>query len=59
MDAERAQEIANSPVMVNVTYNGSLVYIEHVDQTKQVATVHPLDNPNTKQSVPVTNLQEQ
>ena len=29
MDVLRAQEIANSPVMVNVTYNGDLVYIEH------------------------------
>jgi small acid-soluble spore protein H (minor) len=58
MDAQRAQEIANSPSMINVTYNGSPVYIEHVDREKQIATVHPINNPNSKQSVPVTNLQE-
>ena len=58
MDAQRAQEITNSPIMVNVTYNGSPVYIEHVDQEKQMATIHPLKNPSSKQSVPVTNLQE-
>lgn len=58
MDAQRAQEIADSPIMANVTYNGNRVYIEHVDQGKQIATVHPLDNPNSKQNVPVTNLQE-
>jgi len=58
MDAQRAQEIANSPSMINVTYNGSPVYIEHVDREKQIATVHPINNPNNKQSVPVTNLLE-
>lgn len=59
MDAQRAQEIADSPIMADVTYNGSRVYIEHVDQGKQTATVHPLDNPSSKQSVAVTGLQEQ
>jgi len=59
MDERRAQEIASSPIMANVTLNGSRIYIEHVDQGKQTATVHPLDNPNSKQSVSVTNLQEQ
>lgn len=58
MNAQRAQEIAVSPSMANVTYNGTRVYIEHVDQGKQTATVHPLDNPNSKHNVPVTNLQE-
>jgi small acid-soluble spore protein H (minor) len=58
MDAQRAQQITNSPVMVNVFYNGTPVYIEHVDQEKQVATIHPLSNPDSKQSVPLTNLQE-
>ncbi len=59
MDAKRAQEIADSPVMANVTYNGTRVYIEHVDQGKQTATIHPLSNPNNKFSVPVDDLQEQ
>ena len=58
MDAQRAQEIASSPIMANVTYNGSRIYIEHVDQGNQMATVHPLDDPSRKQSVPVTNLKE-
>ena len=59
MDVQRAQEIVNSPAMIKVTYNESLVYIEHVDQEKQLATVHPLNNPTSKQSVSVTKLQEQ
>ncbi|EQB97095.1 acid-soluble spore protein H, partial [Geobacillus sp. A8] len=58
MDVRRAQEIASSPVMANVTYNGQRIYIEHVDQQKGVATIHPLDNPNQKQSVPVASLEE-
>lgn len=59
MDVQRAQEIANSPAMINVTFNGNPVYIEHVDRDKQLATIHMLDNPNRKQSVPVKNLMEQ
>lgn len=58
MDVQRAQEIVNMPTMVNVTFNGNRVYIEHVDQDKQTATIHPLNNPSSKQSVPVKNLQE-
>lgn len=58
MNAQRAQEISASPTMANVTYNGNSVYIEHVDQENQIATIHPLDNPNLKHSVPVTNLEE-
>lgn len=59
MDAKRAQEIASSPTMVDVTYNGEKMYIEHVEQQSGLATVHPLDNPTSKQSVSVTSLLEQ
>lgn len=58
MDAQRAQEIANSTTMANVMYNGTRIYIEHVDQQNGTATIHPLDQPNQKQSVAVSNLME-
>jgi small acid-soluble spore protein H (minor) len=58
MDANRAQEIANSQTMTNVTHNGKPIYIEHVDQQNGAATIHPLDEPNNKQSVSVTSLLE-
>ncbi|HJV17543.1 MAG TPA: small acid-soluble spore protein H [Bacillales bacterium] len=58
MNANRAQEIANSQTMANVTYNGTQIYIEHVDQQNQTATIHPLDQPNSKQNVSVSNLIE-
>ncbi|MGO4886766.1 small acid-soluble spore protein H [Anaerobacillus sp. MEB173] len=59
MDAQRAQQIASSPNMANVMYNGKQIYIEHVDQQSGMATIHPLDNPNSKQSISVDSLQEQ
>ncbi|QGQ44574.1 small acid-soluble spore protein H [Metabacillus sediminilitoris] len=59
MDSQRAQEIASSATMANVTYNGQNIYIEHVDQQNGTATIHPLDNPNEKQSVSVSSLNEQ
>ncbi|MBB6452738.1 small acid-soluble spore protein H (minor) [Salirhabdus euzebyi] len=59
MDAKRAQEIASSPGMATVTYNGENIYIEHVDQSNGLATIHPLDNPNSKQSVSIESLEEQ
>jgi small acid-soluble spore protein H (minor) len=58
MDVQRAQEIANLPTMANVGYNGTRIYIEHVDQQNGIATIHSLDEPNTKQSVSVSNLIE-
>jgi small acid-soluble spore protein H (minor) len=59
MDAQRAQEISASATMANVTYNGQSIYIEHVDQQNGTATIHPLDEPNNKQSVSVSSLEEQ
>lgn len=58
MDAKRAQEIASSTNMINVMYKGTPIYIEHVDQDHELATIHPLEDPNNKQSVSVTNLVE-
>ncbi|MED5245785.1 small acid-soluble spore protein H [Priestia megaterium] len=59
MDAQRAQEIADSVDMANVTYNGKSIYIEHVDQQNGVATIHNLDEPSNKQSVSISELAEQ
>ena len=58
MDARRAQEIASSPSMVNVTYNGAAIYIEDVDYTNETARVHFIDNPQEIHEVKVTNLIE-
>lgn len=58
MNIQRAQEISSSPVMANVTCEGERIYIEHVDKQKGIATIHPLGDPNKKQSVSITSLIE-
>lgn len=58
MDTKRAQEIAASPIMANVTCNGANIYIERVDEQNATALVHPLNEPSNKQNVSVANLEE-
>lgn len=59
MDTERAQEISSTQSMINVSHNGRAVYIEHVDQSNKLATIHHLNDPNIKLSVSLTELTEQ
>ncbi|MFS0861202.1 small acid-soluble spore protein H [Fredinandcohnia sp. 179-A 10B2 NHS] len=58
MNIQRAQEIAASPELASVTYNGIQVYIQHVDEQKESARIFPLDEPQNEQEVPVTSLEE-
>jgi small acid-soluble spore protein H (minor) len=58
MDAKRAREIAASPDMVNVKYNGVPIYIESV-MNDNMAMVHSLGNPSYRQQVNLSNLIEQ
>jgi len=58
MDIQRAKEIASSPIMANVTYNGSQIYIEDVDEQSNTAKIHPLNQPKRKQVVSLNNLIE-
>lgn len=58
MNNQRAKEIITSPVMVNVTYNGTKVYMESIDESSHCCTVHFLDQPVTKLNVPVSSLEE-
>jgi small acid-soluble spore protein H (minor) len=59
INKQRAQEIANSPVMANVTYQGSPIYIQNVDEQNEMARIYPLDQPENEQSVPLNSLNEQ
>lgn len=59
MDKNRAKDIASSPVMANVTYNGTKIYIENVNEDKGTAMIHPLNQPDNRQEVPLTSLVEQ
>lgn len=59
MNKRRAQEIAASPVMANVTLNGVPIYIQNVDESNETARIYPLDEPVKEQQVSLANLTEQ
>ena len=58
MDKRRAQEIASSPDMIDVTYNGRSIYIENVNPNKDMASIHYLNQPGNSREVHVTELTE-
>ncbi|MDQ0256965.1 small acid-soluble spore protein H (minor) [Evansella vedderi] len=59
MNVQRAKEIAQSPDMKDVKYNGQRVYIQHVDDQNATARVYPLEDPQNEQEVQVDNLIEE
>jgi small acid-soluble spore protein H (minor) len=59
MNKQRAIEITNSPVMINVTYNGIPVYIQHVDGKQETARIYPIDQPQNEQQVSLNSLNEE
>lgn len=58
MDTRRAKEISASPVMANVTHDGSPVYIEAVNEQSQTARIYQLNNRDTEYEVHVDSLEE-
>lgn len=59
MDIQRAQEIAASPVLANVLHDGVPIYIQHVDETKGIARIYPLHEPENEKEVALEKLREQ
>lgn len=59
MNVQRAKEIAASPVMANVTFNETPIYIQHVDEANETARIYPLDQPDRETQVSVAQLVEQ
>ena len=59
MNVQRAKDIADSPVMANVTYDDVPIYIQRVDGQTGIARIYPLDKPENEQEVPVNSLIEQ
>jgi small acid-soluble spore protein H (minor) len=58
MHRMRAEEIAQSPDMKHVTYNGKQVYIQQVNDNN-TARIFPIDEPQNEFDVQLTNLYEQ
>ncbi|WP_082234499.1 H-type small acid-soluble spore protein [Halobacillus massiliensis] len=58
MNKERAKEIFNSSEMIDVTHEERPVYIEEVIERNETARIHPVDQPNVYQEVPLHELKE-
>ena len=59
MNVGRAKEIVESADIVNVTYDGTPVIIQHVDETTKMARIYTKKDPDHEQDVPVLNLIEE
>lgn len=59
MNTQRAQEIVESMKDIEVLFNGSPVWIQHVDQENGTARVYEENNPEKEMTVPVEQLNEQ
>jgi small acid-soluble spore protein H (minor) len=59
MNVGRAKEILESMDVINVTYDGNPVIIQHVDEKTKMARIYSRSNPQNEQDVPVLNLIEE
>ncbi|MFP5114267.1 H-type small acid-soluble spore protein [Bacillaceae bacterium C204] len=59
MNVGRAKEIVESADMIYVTYEGTPVIIQHVDETTHVARIYSRNDPDNERDVPVLNLIEE
>ncbi|MDV2581532.1 H-type small acid-soluble spore protein [Alkalibacillus haloalkaliphilus] len=59
MNLMRAKEIKDDPNMKNVVYKGKYVYINEVNDDKQKAIIHYLNESGTEFEVDVTELKEE
>ncbi|MEH7180722.1 H-type small acid-soluble spore protein [Neobacillus vireti] len=59
MNVGRAKEIAESMESYNVTYEGSSVIIQHVDENTKMARIYAKSDPENEREVPVLNLIEE
>ncbi|WP_286230175.1 H-type small acid-soluble spore protein [Neobacillus mesonae] len=58
MNVGRAKEILESVEMINVSYDGTPVIIQHVDETTKMARIYSRKDPDNERDVPVLNLIE-
>lgn len=58
MNKQRAIEISTSSNMEDVTYNGTSIYIQHVDSDNETARIYPLGEPENELEVPLHSLTE-
>ncbi len=58
MHKDRIMEILDSPDLIEVTYKGTPIFIEQVDEDLKQARVYPLDDPAKHFDVEIERLQE-
>src|SRR5699024_7160231 len=59
MDIQRAQEIIDSPTLINVNYRGTPVFIKEIHVEDETATVFPLQEMDNEQVVELYGLTEE
>jgi len=59
MNVGRAKEIVESADMIYVTYEGTPVIIQHVDEATHLARIYSRTDPDNERDVPVLNLIEE
>lgn len=59
MNVGRAKEIVESADIHNVTYEGTPVIIQHVDEQTKMARIYSKKNPENEEDVPILNLIEE
>jgi small acid-soluble spore protein H (minor) len=59
MNVGRAKEIVDSADMIDVSYEGDSVIIQHVDEATKMARIYYRKNPEQEKEVPVLNLIEE
>lgn len=59
MNVGRAKEILESLEVFNVTYEGTPVIIQNVDEKSKMARIYSRVNPENEIDVPVLNLIEE
>jgi len=59
MNVGRAKEILESADMINVTYDGTPVIIQHVDENTKMARIYTRQDTENERDVPVLNLIEE
>jgi small acid-soluble spore protein H (minor) len=59
MNVGRAKEITESADNIKVTYEGTPVIIQHVDEQTKMARIYSKSEPDLERDVPVLNLIEE
>lgn len=59
MNVGRAKEIMESADNITVTYEGSRVIIQNVDEKQKTARIYWRESPEQESTVPVLNLIEE